>query len=96
MAKKLLKESPYLWPIGFRHEKEPIYRRLIRGLFYRLDEPYIPADMKMSMTYDGGDRRGLRLSRTVIGRFRGVQEFFFEMPKDILKSNEHDKTKETS
>jgi hypothetical protein len=81
---KILKDSPYLFPVEMRSENgflEPFYKRLIRGLYYHfVDELYIPNRSNISMTYGGGDRRGIRISCTGVG----IQERYFDMPRDIL------------
>lgn len=71
--------SPYL------QIKDKLHRRIIRWAFYRfVDEIYLPSDSKVSTTYKGDNRRGLRIGRTKQGTI-GVQEEYFDMPEDLLK-----------
>lgn len=80
--KKFIEDSPYLYPTYMRDYKEPLFIRLIRGLFYKyVDELYIPDRAKISITYINNNKRGIRISCTGIG----VQEKYFDLPGDYLK-----------
>ena len=79
----ILKKSSY------HQGKEKWYIKLIRGLFYKyVNEIYLPDDTEIKLTYKGKDKnrndlRGLCIFRTQ--NCRGVQEEYFDMPKDLLK-----------
>ena len=78
-----LKKSPY------HSGKEKWHVKFIRGLFYKyVNEIYLPDDTEIKLTYrgrdnNGNDLRGLCIYRTQNNR--GVQEKYFDMPKDLLK-----------